>query len=145
MTHYEKETHCESHSRIKNPDIWEMFRSRLPRSEIMVKVHLKLKPSADVSWVMSIRYFPPVTTTVNINAKRLFLQCCFGRMNWYRIYCTWRTASENLKRSMKLTLNSLLLMNDNTTKSLYSGLQDYRGRLQRIAPVESYCKQPLIR
>jgi len=46
---------------------------------------------------------------------------------------------------MKLTLNSLLLMNDNTTKSLYSGLQDYRGRLQRIAPVESYCKQPLIR
>lgn len=81
------------------------------------------------SWLMSIRYSLPVNTTVNINAKTLFLQCCFGTMNWYRIYCTLRTASENLKRSMKLILYSLLLMNDNTIKSLYPGLHDYRGKL----------------
>lgn len=36
-------------------------------------------------------------------------------------------------------------MNDNTTKSLYPGLQDYRGRLKRIAQAQSYSKLPLIR
>lgn len=53
-------------------------------------------------------------------------------MNQCRIYCTWRTASENLKKKVKLTLNSSLVMNDNPTKPLCSGLQDSRSRLKHI-------------
>lgn len=95
--------------------------------------------------VLRNKVLSPVPTTVNINAKRLFLKYRFGTMNQCRIYCTWRTASEHLRRSVKLALNSFLLMNDDMTKSLYPGPQGHRGRPKHAAPAQSHCKPPLMR
>lgn len=86
--------------------------------------------SADIS--LEKWYFPTVTTKIILMLRDYFtvlLHCNEPIQNLLYL--------ENCLRIFfflieKLTLNSSLVMNDNTTEPLCSGLQDSRGRLKHI-------------
>lgn len=76
----------------------------------------------------------------NINDERLFYSVTPLQWTNTKLIVPGELPQKIFKKNVKLTSNSSLVMNDNTTKPLSPGLQDSRGRLK-----QRYCKLPLIR